>query len=132
MIKDLLMVSIGGVFGACFRYVISLNANNFMGGVFPLGTLLVNSLGGLMAGAILGLSGCVWYTKNFHLLVLVGFLGAFTTFSAYNIETINLFFQGKIKLGLFNILLNNILALLFVELGFLLTRFLFLKVDWYK
>jgi CrcB protein len=129
MIKNLLLVSAGGIFGSCLRYAVSMSANNLVQRLFPFGTLLVNSLGGFMAGVVLGFSSCLWYTKNVQLFVLVGFLGAFTTFSAYNIETINLFFEGKAKLGLLNILLNNILSLVLVFLGFWLTKALFLKVD---
>ncbi len=129
MFKDLLLVSVGGILGSCFRYVISTSTNNLVQKLFPLGTLFVNSLGAFMAGVIIGFSSCIWYTKNYQLFLIVGLLGAFTTFSAYNIETMNLFFEGKVKFGLLNILLNNILSLIFVFLGFFLTKVLFLKVD---
>lgn len=127
--KDLFFISAGGILGSCSRYFISIGANNFVQKIFPLGTLLVNSFGALLAGVFLGFSSCVCYTKNYNLFLMVGFLGAFTTFSAYSVETINLFFEGKFKLGLINILLNNVFSLFFVGLGFWLTKSLFLKVD---
>lgn len=129
MIKNLLLISSGGILGSCFRYMVSVLTQPIIGKVFPLSTLLVNSFGALLAGLFLGAFGYSEAFKDYRLFCMVGFLGAFTTFSAYSIETLNLFFEGKIKLGVLNILLNNILALLFVGLGFWLAHTLILKVD---
>lgn len=129
MIKNLLLISVGGICGTCSRYAISTFSDLIIGRIFPFGTLLVNSFGALLAGLFLGAFGYSAVFKDYRLFCLVGFLGAFTTFSAYSVETLNLFLEGKIKLGIVNILLNNILALMFVFLGFFLTKTLFLKVD---
>jgi CrcB protein len=129
MIKKLLLISSGGILGICSRYAVLVFTESFIGKTFPLGTLLVNSLGALLAGLLFGIFGFSESFKNYRLFCMVGFLGAFTTFSAYSVETINLFFDGKIKLGFLNILLNNILSLLFVGLGFWLAHTLILKVD---
>jgi fluoride exporter len=129
MIKDLLLISFGGILGTCSRYIVSVFIESFTGKVFPLGTLLVNSFGALLAGLLFGIFGFSESFKDYRLFCMVGFLGAFTTFSAYSLETANLFFDGKIKLGFLNILLNNILSLVFVGLGFWLAHTLILKVD---
>lgn len=129
MIKNLLLISAGGILGTCSRYMIFVFTESFIGKTFPLGTLLVNSFGALFAGILFGIFGFSESFKNYRLFCMVGFLGAFTTFSAYSLETINLFFDGKIKLGFLNILLNNILSLFFVGLGFWLAHALILKVD---
>ena len=129
MIKNLLLISAGGILGTCLRYMVSVFTESFIGRAFPLGTLLVNSFGALLAGLLFGIFGFSESFKDYRLFCMVGFLGAFTTFSAYSLETVNLFFVGKIKLGVLNILLNNILALVFVGLGFWLAHALILKVD---
>lgn len=129
MIKNLLLVSFGGILGTCSRYVVLVFTESFIGKNFPFGTLLVNSLGALLAGLLIGIFGFSESLKSYRLFCIVGFFGAFTTFSAYSIETVNLLFEGKIKLGFLNILLNNILSLAFVVLGFWLAHTLALKVD---
>ncbi len=129
MIKNLLLISAGGILGTCSRYMVFVFTESFIGKSFPLGTLLVNSVGALLAGLLFGIFGFSESFKSYRLFGIVGFLGAFTTFSAYSIETVNLFFEGKIKLGFLNILLNNILSLAFVGLGFWLAHTLILKVD---
>lgn len=129
MIKNLLLISSGGILGTCSRYMVFVLTESFVGKTFPLGTLIVNSFGALLAGLLFGIFGFSESFKDYRLFCIVGFLGAFTTFSAYSVETINLFFDGKIKLGVLNILLNNVLSIAFVILGFYLAHTLILKVD---
>ncbi|MEK6589569.1 MAG: CrcB family protein, partial [Nitrospinota bacterium] len=61
-------------------------------------------------------------SSNTRTFIFIGILGGFTTFSSYTMETLNLFRDGEIKLGLTNILANNIIGLLLVFIGFILGK----------
>ena len=134
-IKDLLLISAGGILGTCSRYLVFIYTDSFGEKIFPwikifpLGTLLVNSFGCLAAGFLWAMFSSLGFIKSYRLFCFVGFLGAFTTFSAYSLDTVSLFFEGKFKLGILNILLNNILSLVFVILGFWTARTLFFKIN---
>jgi CrcB protein len=133
MIKNLFLVSTGGIFGTTLRYLISswassLSKFSFFSS-FPAGTLIVNSVGALIAGFLWGILGHTQNIQEYKLFCFVGFLGAFTTFSAYSIETVTLFFDGKLKLGIINILLNNVLSLLLVVFGFWMAKTLLIKLN---
>lgn len=105
-------LAVGGVLGVWARYAISAWAMRFVLGGFPLGTLLVNVIGCFAAGAVMA---HVAYEpaarENLRLLVVVGFLGAFTTFSAFGIETWTLIDRGAARLALLNVVLNVALGL---------------------
>jgi CrcB protein len=88
---QILMVGIGGFFGAIARYSISkkLNNNPFL----PIGTLTVNLLGAFLLGIIIGIKA----NTLIALLFGTGFMGAFTTFSTLNLEMIQLHVNKKKK-----------------------------------
>ena len=85
-------VSAGAAVGALLRWLAGLWLNAQWNG-FPLGTLLVNCVGGFMVGVAL-----VWFTRSpdelLRLLVVTGFLGGLTTFSAYSVESLMLLQRG--------------------------------------
>ena len=119
MIKILLLLS-GGAAGTLARYAVSGWGHKLYLGDFPIGTLLVNLIGSF----IIGLAWGVWemsnISSNMRTFIFIGILGGFTTFSSYTLETLNLFRDGEVKLGLTNILLNNILGLVLVFAGFII------------
>lgn len=119
MIKILLLLS-GGAAGTLARYAVSGWGHKLYLGDFPIGTLLVNLIGSF----IIGLAWGVWemsnISSNMRTFIFIGILGGFTTFSSYTLETLNLFRDGEVKLGLSNILLNNILGLVLVFVGFII------------
>jgi len=65
--------------------------------------------------------------EKWKLFIITGFLGGYTTFSAYSFETVNYFFNGNLKFALMNIILSNILCFIFVILGIWFNRILFVK-----
>ncbi|MCY3574900.1 MAG: fluoride efflux transporter CrcB [Chloroflexi bacterium] len=127
--ESLLYVGVGGFCGANARYLLSLWVNEFLSprfGLFPYGTLLVNVLGSLGL-AVFG----VWFSARAGLsaqlqwLIGAGFFGAFTTFSTFANESIDLASRGGMAQMLLNLLLNNAACLLAVALGLWLGQRLF-------
>jgi len=123
--NDLLIISLGAIVGANARYLISRFAAKTMGPVFPYGTLFINVSGSLIVGFFM-----VWASERvlidprWRLLVVVGFCGAFTTFSSYAFETMAYFEQGQWLLLCTNVLSNNVLCLLGALAGMALARVL--------
>ena len=123
--KDLLIISLGAIVGANARYLISRYAAKILGPVFPYGTLFINVTGSMIVGLfVVWASERVFIDPRWRLLIVVGFCGAFTTFSSYAFETMAYFEQGQWLLMATNILTNNILCLLAALAGIVLARVL--------
>lgn len=123
--KDLLIISLGAIVGANARYLISRYAVRALGPAFPYGTLFINVTGSLIVGFfMIWASERVLADPRWRLLIVVGFCGAFTTFSSYAFETIAYFEQGQWLLMWTNILTNNVLCLLGALAGMALARVL--------
>jgi CrcB protein len=84
--RNLLLVMIGGAFGAGLRHLVGLVALRRLGPGFPWGTLTVNLAGGLAMGLLAGWLVRAGGTEQTRLLLGVGVLGGFTTFSAFSLE----------------------------------------------
>lgn len=111
-----LLVAVGGALGAVLRFGISLWADRWYTGDFPLGTLLANLLGCLLIGMILGCEAA----ERFPWLRLglgVGFLGALTTFSTFKAETLAHIQQGSWMLALANVGISLVAGLAMVAVG---------------
>ncbi|TYP53276.1 fluoride efflux transporter CrcB [Thermosediminibacter litoriperuensis] len=102
-----LYITLGGAAGALSRYMLSVWLNDRIGTAFPIGTLVVNILGSFLLGIIYSLS--MQFTIPVAIvrsLVMVGFLGAFTTFSTFSLETLLLIHEGSFALAFLNVLTN--------------------------
>jgi len=123
--NDFLLISLGAIVGANARYLISRFAAKSLGPVFPYGTLFINVSGSLIVGFfVIWASERVLIDPRWRLLVVVGFCGAFTTFSSYAFETMAYFEQGQWLLLCTNVLGNNVLCLLGALAGMALARVL--------
>ncbi|MDP2131543.1 MAG: fluoride efflux transporter CrcB [Erythrobacter sp.] len=100
------LVASGGAVGALARYQVGRVVTHLAGpnGAFPWGTLTVNLIGSLAMGALLGWlargSVSTASSETMHLLIGVGLLGGFTTFSAFSSELVAMIHRGQIMLGL--------------------------------
>ena len=108
----------GGATGAVMRYLV-VSAAVIPGLAFPLGTLIVNVLGSFALGLLAG----YWLATgqpapSVRLFFQTGMLGAFTTFSAFSLDTLLLMQQGFWRTAIARVLLNVLLCLAAVALGF--------------
>ena len=110
----------GAAVGALLRWGAGLAFNAAWAG-FPLGTLLVNCLGGLLIGVAM-----VWFARSpdetLRLLLVTGLLGGFTTFSAFSAESLGLLQRGHWGLALLHSAAHLLGALACTALGFVLAR----------
>lgn len=106
-----LIVGLGGFFGAALRYIVSGVTQRFMGD-FPIGTLIVNVIGGLLMGFIMEASTSLWpVPMNVRIFLTTGILGGLTTFSTFSYETVSFISDGEFLMGGLNAGLNLMLAL---------------------
>ena len=117
-----LYVFLGGGLGAVCRYLATTAIGARFGMTLPFGTLFVNTLGSFLMALIMGFLLAMAKTNNLlseplRLLLTVGFLGGFTTFSSFSMETLTLIRSGSIVLAIANIAANVLLGLIAAILG---------------
>lgn len=115
--QHLILIALGGMTGALARYGLSRFVQLSVNQIFPWGTLFVNLSGSLAIGLFYELFDRAVIPSDLRSLITIGFLGAYTTFSTYSLETINLLREGEIRLCLINVILSNVLGLVLVVLG---------------
>lgn len=116
---NLLIVGFGGFIGSVLRYLVSGWAQGLSRSLdFPYGTLTVNLVGCLVIGFLGELAEARGIlTSETRLLVFIGMLGGFTTFSSFGNDTLNLARSGQMFNALANVAANVLLGLLLVWLG---------------
>ena len=119
-----LMVGIGGAFGAMARHGVGLASIRALGPGFPYGTLIVNILGSFLMGILIA-----WLVRRtggssneMRLFLATGFLGGFTTFSAFSLDTIVLYERGEIGIALFYVFASVVASVLALIAGLWLIR----------
>ena len=111
--KDILVVFVGGGIGAAGRYWLSGFAHRMTSTSFPVGTMVVNVLGCLLIGLLMGsMEERFLAAPSLRFFLTVGVLGGFTTFSSFSYESMALFRDGELLLGLANAGGSVILCLL--------------------
>jgi CrcB protein len=119
MTKWLILIVAGSI-GTIARYLVSETTNGLLGAKFAYGTLAVNLIGCFLIGFLISLSESKFaLTPNLRLFLIVGLLGAFTTFSAFMLETSNLIKEGHSGLALLYVLASVVVGFLIFRLGVL-------------
>lgn len=121
--QTFLIISLGAILGANARYWLGGWAAQRFGTAFPYGTLIINLTGSLILGLFMTLvTERFLVDPRWRLLVAIGFLGAYTTFSTYTYESVNLILKGQVGLGLLDLFGSSFLGALAVTAGILLGR----------
>lgn len=119
----LLLIGVAGGLGALARYGLSGVVQNRLDGGFPWGTVAVNLVGCLAFGFLVAfLEGRFAFRSELRLFLLIGFMGAFTTFSTYVFETEQLLETGQWIWALGNLSLQNMVGLLALVAGITVGR----------
>jgi fluoride exporter len=126
--NQLISIALGGACGAVVRFLMSSGLYQWLGRGFPYGTLAVNVVGSFLIGLLTEalILQRIAIGVEYRAAILVGFIGAFTTFSTFSLETIYLLEQGSFGKAGLNILVSVLGCLLAVWIGLLLGRSLFL------
>ncbi len=117
-----IVISLGAVPGALSRYYLTLLFGRWFGTAFPYGTLFINLTGALLMGFSATLISKLAISSNLYLLVAVGFLGSYTTFSTYALDTSNLLRTRNYKAALFYWLGTPLLGFISIEIGIFLGK----------
>lgn len=121
--KQILAIAVGGSLGALLRYGVANGVHAVLGRGFPYGTLVVNVSGCLAMGVLyVLLVERLALSPEWRAALLIGVLGAFTTFSSFSMETFTLFEEGEWMKALMNVVLSVSLCLAAVWLGVLAGR----------
>ncbi len=118
-----LLIGLGGFLGANARFLVSSWAARLLGANFPYGTFIANISGSFLLGIAIAIlhDRALLESPQRH-FVVAGFLGAYTTFSTFTYESMQLFQQGTVLFGLLNVLGSVAVGLLAVYCGVLLGR----------
>lgn len=122
--ERLFLIAFGGAIGCVLRYLVSTGVYRLFGRDFPYGTLAVNAIGSLLIGFlfVLLLEYIDSMADSFRSLLVIGFLGGFTTFSSFSLETINLIESGEMYRAFLNVFISVTVCLCLTWIGILLGR----------
>ena len=117
-----LFVVFGGGIGALLRYLAAEFIKKVVEPPFPARTFTVNVVGSLLIGFLFTVFEARLLPDQFRLFMITGFLGGYTTFSAYSLETARYLLNGEARLALVNVMLSNILCVAFTVAGVKLAK----------
>lgn len=116
-------IAAGGAFGAIMRFWVSSSIYAWLGRDFPYGTLSVNVIGSFLIGiAAILLTEKLTLGAEARTFITIGFLGAFTTFSTFSLETLFLLQEGLLVKAVANVLINVLLCIMATWGGMILAR----------
>jgi len=122
-VLQIVSIAIGGATGALLRFWMSSGIHSFLGRGFPYGTLVVNVSGSFVMGFLyVFILEKMEINTEWQAALMIGLLGAFTTFSTFSIETMNLIEAGDISKAGLNIILSVSLCLIGCWMGMVLGR----------
>ncbi len=120
-----ILIGLAGFAGTLLRYGLSGWIARRFGETFPLGTLIVNLVGCFLAGLLFYLMFDRYLVnQTIRIVLIIGLLGGFTTFSSFGLQTFTLLRDGEMGLALLNIAASNLGGLLMVWVGYSLARIL--------
>ncbi len=122
--KNLIFIFIGGGFGAATRFLCSKYINEISQSTFPWGTFTVNITGAFIIGVLTEFFDNSLLAPEMRLLLIVGYLGALTTFSSFSMESVNLLRGGELRLLALNIIVTNITGVAATIAGIYISRIL--------
>ncbi len=118
-----LIVALGGALGASGRHLTGLISLKILGAAFPYGTLSVNILGSFLMGVLIAfLVKKTGFSHEWRLFLATGFLGGFTTFSAFSLDAISLWEKGAYQSAFLYVVASVIFSLLALYGGLMLVR----------
>ena len=123
-VRQPIAISLGAIAGSLSRYYFGIWLGKFLGTNFPYGTVAINLTGCLGMGCFVTLASEKFATisPELRLLIAVGFLGSYTTFSTYELDTINLMSYDNLPMTILYWLGSATLGLFAVQLGVILGR----------
>lgn len=121
--QTFLLISMGAILGANLRYWVGGWAAERLGASFPYGNLIVNLTGSFVLGIFITLAtNRLLLDPRWRIFFAIGFLGSYTTFSSYTLESINLLLDNQWGAGLFNLFGSALLGGVAVLFGIILAR----------
>jgi CrcB protein len=120
MLKFFILI-VGGGLGTVLRYFLSGAIYRVTGADFPYGTLAVNVAGCFIIGFLVSVTETRFILgPNSKIFLMIGFCGAFTTFSTFILETANLLRNGEVSRAFLNLFISIILGFIFLRAGMLI------------
>jgi CrcB protein len=120
----IISIAVGGGIGAVGRYLVMEGVNSWLGQDFPYSTLIVNVVGSFVIGLLFGALAVTWSpSAELRGFLIIGFLGSFTTFSAFSLDVITLMQQGEFLSALLYIIVSVIFSVLALFAGISTIRY---------
>ena len=118
MIRQIMIVGMGGFVGAVTRFTLSGLIHRYYKGAFPAGTLVVNIVGCFVIGGLMYfVEDRQLFSPSVRLFSIIGILGAFTTFSTFGYETFEMIKEWNIHFALLNTIANVLLGIVAIVIG---------------
>ncbi|WP_137133963.1 fluoride efflux transporter CrcB [Rhizobium sp. FKY42] len=120
---NIVLVAVGGAFGSVCRYLTGILMTRLMGPAFPWGTITVNIVGSFAIGLLTELVARRFDASlEMRLLLVVGILGGFTTFSSFSLDTVALIEKGAVSSAVIYVFSSVVISLIATFAGFAVGR----------
>lgn len=131
IVRTIFAIALGAIAGAWTRYYLGLGVAQFLGSEMPYGTLIINVTGCFVMGflAVFSLEQVISIHPDIRLLLLTGFLGSYTTFSSYELDSAKLLQQRRLEPEILYWMGSTILGFISLQLGTVLAEWLLNKLE---